>query len=348
MVLKEMSCCQIRLLLSCSIGPRRQKNSSFRKNLSLSWLSQQSKTSHEDEFSDEISPPAYPVAISTKQLQPLSTTISTAPLSFITRNSTQPTTKSSHQSDKLRNKTVLAVGADRGLGREAALSFANAGARVICVAFNQADIDAVVSEIQARYPHAPSALAITSDFAQPDAASTVLATVQSHLGSSGGIDILVTNTGIIRPIADVVEPNSTLDDWWSVLEINLRGTVSFVRAVLPRMRARRSGVLVSLTSASEGQDISFASAYATSDAAVTKFNQELGVELEGSGVHCFTVHPGSVATDLAASKIVKLCTDERMTCLNGKCVDVQQDFEEILRDVEKKEESRIIKNGLVK
>ena len=93
-----------------------------------------------------------------------------------------------------------------------------------------------------------------------------------------------------------------LEDWWRVLEVNLRGTLSFIRAMLPAMREKGSGVLISLASTSDSQDIPFNTAYACSKAAVIKFNQNLGIELEGSGVYCYALHPGTVDTHLGSKE----------------------------------------------
>lgn len=93
-----------------------------------------------------------------------------------------------------------------------------------------------------------------------------------------------------------------LHDWRCVLEVNVRGTVSFIRAILPGMLAQKSGTIIPLASTSGSQDIPFNSVYAASKAAIIKFNQDPGIELEGTGVNCFAFHPGSVPTDLRSSE----------------------------------------------
>ena len=376
-----MSCCQIRLLLSCSFGARKPKKTSFRRDLSPSYLSpKHSDDPYTHKSSREANPPDYSL-LSHPQLSISPPNIFTASSSLTPRNSTYPFIDPSRQTDKLRNKTVLITGADRGLGRETALSFANAGACVICIGRRQTDIDAVTAEINSKHPTAPSGLAISSNVGDPGSADAVLSTLREKLGNDAGVDILVANAGMTPCRSFEMEPDARFDDWWHVLEVNLRSTVSFIRAVLPRMRARGSGVVISLASGSGSQDTPSASAYAAFDAAIIKFNQDLGLELQGSGVQCFVVHPGTVATalasaagifefeaeknelrmqevpkefqnmemqtpDLAANTIVALCTEERAKCMSGRYVDSQQDLEEVLKDAGNGPESRIVKEKL--
>ena len=181
-------------------------------------------------------------------------------------------------------------------------------------------------------------------------------------------------------------PRKRATDWnitnrWRIFETNVRGTATFVRAVLPAMKAQKSGTIISLASTSGSQDIPFNSAYAASKAAVIKFNQDLGVELEGTGVMCFALHPGSVITDLGskegavdmesvqqsqkmqqvfqsfqetekqtvhlpANTCVALCVEEDAKLMHGRYVDSQQDLEEVLKEAKKGKEGRVAKERL--
>ncbi|KAL8990376.1 MAG: hypothetical protein Q9169_008137 [Polycauliona sp. 2 TL-2023] len=237
-------------------------------------------------------------------------------------------------------------------------AFAAAGARVICTARRQTDIDAVAQEINHSHTSA-------------DAAATLAIGNQNPLGPNTTIDILVANAGMTRFNLFDHEPSPDLTDWWRVFETNVRGTVSFIRAVLPDMLAQKAGCIISLVSTSGSQDVPFNTAYAASKAAVIKFNQDLGVEIEGSGVTCFALHPGSVDTDLAsgpgavnmeaaaqsakmqdvfqrfqgiekqtvdlpANTCVALCVEEdAKRLLGGKYVDSQQDLGEVLEEARK-------------
>ena len=182
-------------------------------------------------------------------------------------------------------------------------------------------------------------------------------------------------------INTVENEDGTLAQWWRVLETNLRGTVSFVRSVLPDMRARGSGVVVALASISGARHVPFNTAYACSKAAIIKFTQDLAVELDGSGVSCFAVQPGTIETgigyapgaidldefqrnegmqrmlaglragdrqtiDLPANTIVALCVEEDAKCMSGRYIDAATDLGELLAEAKKGAEGRIEKEKL--
>ncbi|KAL8879718.1 MAG: hypothetical protein Q9198_002724 [Flavoplaca austrocitrina] len=296
----------------------------------------------------------------------------TARSTLTARNSTYPYIDPSRHVDRLRGRTVLITGAGRGIGRAMAVAFAAAGTRIICTARRQTDIDTVAQEINqsADSIDAARAIGIAADVSDPKAASTVIQKAKDHWGPNTSIDILVANAGMTRFNLFDHEPSSDLIDWWRVFETNVRGTVSFIRAVLPDMKAQKSGTIISLASTSGSQDIPFNTAYAASKAAIIKFNQDLGVELEGTGVTCFALHPGSVETglataegavnteaaaqsekmqgvfqqfqelqkqtvDLPANTCVALCVEEDAKAMGGRYVDSQQDLEEVLEEAKK-------------
>ncbi|KAL8965320.1 MAG: hypothetical protein Q9183_003915 [Haloplaca sp. 2 TL-2023] len=304
----------------------------------------------------------------------------TARSTLTPRNSTYPFIEPSRHASRLNGRTALVTGAGRGIGREIALALAHAGARVILTARRQDDIDAVASDINSK-TEAERAIGIAADVSDPSAAGKVVEKMKGRWGTDTTIDILVTAAGMTRFNLFDNEPDSGLQDWWRIFATNVRGTATFVRAVLPAMKAQKSGTIISLASTSGSQDIPFNSAYAASKAAVIKFNQDLGVELEGTGVMCFALHPGSVITDLGskegavdmesvqqspkmqqvfqsfqetekqtvhlpANTCVALCVEEDAKCMHGRYIDSQQDLEEVLKEAKKGKEGRIEKERL--
>ncbi|KAI9790206.1 MAG: hypothetical protein M1833_002092 [Piccolia ochrophora] len=275
---------------------------------------------------------------------------------------------------KLGGKTVIITGAGRGIGRVSALAFAAAGASVACVARRQNDLDDVVAEIKTT--RGTPALAVSADVSDPNAAKTILTRVEEALGP---VDILINNAGVTR--YNSFEAEESLDGWWRVLEINLRGAVSLIHGVLGSMIARGSGTIISVASTSGSQDVPFNTAYATSKAALIKFHQDLNVEVRDKGIHNYAVHPGSVQTDLStfegavnvatmrrtpkmqeimsnfkdivfqtpqlsADTFVALCADEGLRLLSGKFVDAQHDLGQVLDEVKKGSGNRIERENL--
>jgi NAD(P)-dependent dehydrogenase (short-subunit alcohol dehydrogenase family) len=280
-----------------------------------------------------------------------------------------PFISSSRMEGKLKGKTVIITGASAGIGRASAHAFAAAGANVACVARRAAELDALVSDLQTEY--STQALAVVADVSEPVLARSIITKVEENLGP---VDVLLNCAGITRFGTLVAEED--FSSWWRVLEENLRGPVALIHAVLPSMTSRQTGVVMTVSSTSGSQDIPYNTAYATSKAAIIKFHQDLAVELRRHGVLSFSVHPGTVSTDLsqvdgalntksieeepdmqqamqafkdlmyqtpelAANTFVTLAAEARCKALNGRYIDSEQNLESVLLEAEKEGGGRV-------
>ena len=111
----------------------------------------------------------------------------------------------------------------------------------------------------------------------------------------GGLDLLVNNAGAIPP-GDLL----SVDDarWRQAWDLKVFGYISFCRAVYARMKARRSGVIVNVSSLSATQGNPYMSAYSASKGAVLAFSLSLAAELSGRGIRVVPVSPGTTDTPL--------------------------------------------------
>ena len=156
-----------------------------------------------------------------------------------THHDTYPYISPSKFTGSLKGKVILITGGGRGIGRASALAFAAAGANVACISRTQSDTLSLVQEIsQKGYPRA---VAFVADVTDPDAPGRVVGKVQEELGS---VDVLINNAGISR-ISDV-EHEQGVGAAMEVVEVNLRGSLNFVHAVVPSMIERRSGVIINV------------------------------------------------------------------------------------------------------
>ena len=136
-------------------------------------------------------------------------------------------------------KIVLLTGAGRGIGRASALPFAAAGANVACVSRTRSELVSLIQEIaQKGYPRA---IAIAADVSDADTPGRVVGEVQRELGS---VDVLVNNAGISR-ISDV-EHERGMEAAMKVFDVNVKGSLGLVHAVVPGMIARKSGVIINV------------------------------------------------------------------------------------------------------
>lgn len=246
------------------------------------------------------------------------------------------------------------------------------------IARREADINTLVSEIKASGGHA---IPIAADVSQKDSPKRIVETVEKELGP---IDILISNAGISR-IGPLVEEPEDLDVWWKVYEVNVRAPVALIRAALPGMVKRGSGILMTVSSEVASMQLPVMTAYASSKAAISKFHESIVPELAGTGVLSFAVNPGMVGgtelgkgainmdamehpaqqaflnhikssagnntmgtAELPADFMVALAVDERSKKLHGKHVNADQEFEPVLEEIDKEGGGRIEKEALYK
>jgi 3-oxoacyl-[acyl-carrier protein] reductase len=117
----------------------------------------------------------------------------------------------------------------------------------------------------------------------------------------GPVDLLVSNAGRFGPVGPLaaVDP----DEWWQVLEVNLRGPLYCARAVLPGMLARGHGRIVNVSSGAGFAAIPMLSAYAVSKTALYRLSENLAAETRGHRVTVFAVDPGLVRTAISESAL---------------------------------------------
>jgi NAD(P)-dependent dehydrogenase (short-subunit alcohol dehydrogenase family) len=189
----------------------------------------------------------------------------------------------------LDGRVALVTGAGRGLGRHMATWLAEDGARVVVCARSQPGIDDLASELRAG---GAEVLAQQCDVADAGAVAELVANATNVFG---GIDIAVANAAILGPVGpiDVVDG----EQWMETLTVNVGGVAALVRAVLPSMRARGWGRLLTLSGAGAGGPNlpEHVSAYVASKAAVMMLTEVLAKELP-AGVTINSIAPGAVPT----------------------------------------------------
>jgi NAD(P)-dependent dehydrogenase (short-subunit alcohol dehydrogenase family) len=193
----------------------------------------------------------------------------------------------------LESKVTIVTGAGTSIGRELALAFARAGARVVC-AGRRRDL---IEETARRITEAGGeAVAVPADVTKPDEVDGL---VRASLARFGQIDLLFNNHGSFASVAPVWQADPAL--WWRDVTINLLGTMLCCRAVLPHMMKRNAGVIINMEGGggTNGPNVG-GSGYGCSKAAVVRFTEGLARELEvaSSDVLAFVMDPGFVPTDM--------------------------------------------------
>jgi 3-oxoacyl-[acyl-carrier protein] reductase len=185
--------------------------------------------------------------------------------------------------------TALVTGATQGIGRATAFTLGRAGYRVGACARTAAKVDALVAELRAEGIEAAGAAADVSDPGQVDRAVAALT------GALGDVGLLVNNAGVLiaRPFEEL-----TLEDWDSTMATNLRSLFLVTRAVLPAMRRKREGTVVSVASLAGRNGFVGGTAYAASKHGVLGFSRSLMLEVRKEGIRVIAICPGSVDTGM--------------------------------------------------
>ena len=197
----------------------------------------------------------------------------------------------------IENQVVLVVGASSGIGRETAVLFARAGARVMAAARREERLRELRESI-AREGRIVEILA--ADAADASQMENLAQRTRERLGE---IDIMVFATGTNTP--DRAMKRLTTEIWDTLVSVNLNGAYYVTRAVLPAMRERRAGHLIYIASVSGlFADVSGA-AYQASKRGMLGLAHAIRLEEKENGIRTCVVCPGLVDTEILDRRPVK-------------------------------------------
>jgi NAD(P)-dependent dehydrogenase (short-subunit alcohol dehydrogenase family) len=193
----------------------------------------------------------------------------------------------------MATKTFLITGVSSGLGKAFAEGALGAGHRVVGTVRKQVDADQFTALAPGR------AHAHVLDVTQFDAIPGAVAKAEA---AAGAIDVLVNNAGYGH---EGIMEESGLDELRSQFDANVFGAVAMMRAVLPRMRKRRSGHIVNVTSMGGFITMPGITYYCGSKFALEGISEALGKEVKSLGIHVTALAPGQFRTDWAGRSMVR-------------------------------------------
>jgi 3-oxoacyl-[acyl-carrier protein] reductase len=195
-------------------------------------------------------------------------------------------------SQQLSEKVAIVTGASRGIGRAIALALAEQGAKVVVNYARSGDAaHAVVKEIS---DQGGEAMAVQADVSDADQVQNLIKETRNQWGQ---IDVLVNNAGITR---DTLLLRMKVEDWQSVINLNLTGVFLCTQAVSKIMLKQRQGRIINIASVAGQMGNPGQANYSAAKAGVIGFTKTTAKELASRNVTVNAVAPGFIATEMTS------------------------------------------------
>ena len=189
----------------------------------------------------------------------------------------------------LRDRVVVVTGASSGIGAAVARFLARAGAHVALAARRQdalLEVEATLERDEAK------SLVFPADVTDRERVGALISHTERELGP---VDVLVNCAGVMYY---TLMSNLREDEWERTVEVNCKGAINCVGAVLPGMLGRGRGHIVTISSDAGRSVFPGLTVYSASKFFVEALSRGLRLETAGTGLKVTTIQPGNVATDL--------------------------------------------------
>ncbi len=191
--------------------------------------------------------------------------------------------------NNIREKVVVITGASSGLGEATARLLSAQGATVALGARRVDRIDSLVEELAAS---GGKALAVATDVTNCDQVKRL---VDSAVHAFGRVDVMLNNAGLM--------PHSPferlkVDDWDRMVDVNVKGVLYGIAAVLPYMKQQRAGHIINVSSVAGHKIRPGGVVYAATKHAVRVITEGLRMEVKPYNIRTTIISPGAVATEL--------------------------------------------------
>ncbi len=190
----------------------------------------------------------------------------------------------------IKEKVIIITGASSGIGEATALKLSKEGAKVVLTARREDRLKDLKEKIE---NNGGEALIVTGDVTSK---SDYEELVNKTLEKFNTIDALINNAGLM-PLS-YVEKLKT-DEWEKMVDVNIKGVLNGVAAVLPTMIENKGGNIINISSSAAHNYFPGGAVYCATKSAVKMFSEGLRQELAPKyGINVTSIEPGAVSTEL--------------------------------------------------
>ncbi|MGB7395581.1 MAG: SDR family oxidoreductase [Pricia sp.] len=190
----------------------------------------------------------------------------------------------------IKDKTVIITGASSGIGEATALKLSKGGANVVLTARREDRLKELEDKITQQ---GGRALVVTGDVTKKSDWENVVDKTKEEFNT---IDVLINNAGLM-PLS-YIEKFKT-DEWEQMIDVNIKGVLNGVAAVLPTMIENKRGHIINISSSAAHNYFPGGAVYCATKSAVKMFTEGLRQELAPEyGINVTSIEPGAVSTEL--------------------------------------------------
>ncbi|VEP11952.1 putative enzyme [Hyella patelloides LEGE 07179] len=189
---------------------------------------------------------------------------------------------------EIKNKVVIVTGASSGLGEATALRLAKNGAKLMLAARREDRLQELVADIEKNGGTAKYQVTDVTNRSAVEALAK--ATHQAY----ERIDVLINNAGLM-PLSPLAE--TKVDEWEKMVDVNIKGVLYGIAAVMPIMQQQKSGHIINLSSVAGHKVFPAGAVYCATKFAVKALSE--GIRLESNGeIRSTNISPGVIDTEL--------------------------------------------------
>jgi len=191
--------------------------------------------------------------------------------------------------NNIKDKVVIITGASSGMGEAAAKHLATLGATVVLGARRADKIEKLAQDIQQT---GGKALAITADVTKLEQVKNLVDTAVEQFGR---VDVMINNAGLM-PLSPMDRIN--VAEWNTMIDVNFKGVLNGIAAVLPHMKAQKSGQIINTSSVAGHKVFTGSAVYSATKYAVRALTEGLRMDVKPYNIRTTIVCPGAVKTEL--------------------------------------------------